>query len=91
MSLQAKKMVLYVLMVVGVLCALLYPAVPGGAIVWYLSALLGLLAVFFVLLAAWWRCPHCERHLGRLDDQAFCPYCGKPLYTTENDNGGKVE
>lgn len=90
MSLQTKKILLYVLMAAGVLCALLYPTLPDKAVAWYLPVLLGLLAVFFVLLAVWWRCPHCERHLGRLGDQEFCPYCGKPLNTAETNNGGKV-
>lgn len=38
------------------------------------------LVVQTVLFLIWWRCPHCNKHLGRyIKDFNYCPYCGKEL------------
>lgn len=39
----------------------------------------GCLVALCVLILRFWRCPHCDRSLGRLSDLKYCPYCGKSL------------
>ena len=37
------------------------------------------LGALCVLMLRFWRCPHCDRFLGRLNDLKYCPYCGEKL------------
>lgn len=59
-------------------------AVVGST--WKLLMILcvGCLAAVCVLMLRFWRCPHCDRSLGRLSDLKYCPYCGKSI--DEEDN-----
>lgn len=40
---------------------------------------LGGIGTVYCILMIFWRCPHCDRHLGRLSDMKYCPHCGKSL------------
>lgn len=44
-----------------------------------MSLCTGCFVAAVVLMLLYWRCPHCDRSLGRLSDLKYCPYCGKSL------------
>lgn len=60
-----------VLAVLGLLCLRL----PGGH--WLVWLALGGLVWVLVETFRHWRCPRCERLLGKKLDPAACPYCGQ--------------
>ncbi len=38
------------------------------------------LVIWIILFIVWWRCPHCNKHLGlSTRDINYCPLCGKEL------------
>ena len=48
---------------------------------WVLAVIsLGLCVAIVAVSLAFWRCPHCGAHPGRVDGKPkFCPNCGKRL------------
>ena len=47
---------------------------------WLLYGFMILMGTCFACLLLFWRCPHCGRHLGRMDNAKFCKHCGEKLY-----------
>ena len=61
------SLVLIVLILVGIRA----PYVVGPLIL--------LLVVYTILQKGWWRCPHCNKHLGKFGLPEICPHCGEEL------------
>lgn len=46
----------------------------------FVFILIGFLAAEGVLIAIFWRCPHCKESLGRFGTVTdYCPHCGEKL------------
>lgn len=77
MDLRRKRKILWVsLWALAALVAL-------GALLeksWLIVAAVAAVLVWLVLELSWWRCPHCGKFLGHLDQKTYCPYCGESLY-----------
>lgn len=79
---KARK-ICYILLAVTVLLMMMGLARKWNDVIALLVGLGGISA-FYVILLAFWRCPHCGESLGRLSDLKYCPYCGKPIDEEEN-------
>ena len=80
MTLKQKKTVLTVMMAISFVLLLLANLLHGlgRTVAWIL--LIASLAMFVLVWAKLWRCPHCGQHLGRMADGAkTCPHCGKSI------------
>lgn len=79
MNLHQKKKLLFVaLIVLFLLAAFLNSLLPKEAAT---SIIVLLFIVYIILHLTWWKCPHCNRSLGRLEhDVTHCKYCGNRLY-----------
>ena len=75
MKLKQVKYLIYALMGGCILMAALFGITNSIVFLW--PTLAFAVALIGVNLA-WWRCPHCGRHLGR-DDSKYCPGCGRRL------------
>lgn len=43
------------------------------------AASLLILGAGVLIWGIFWRCPSCGRHMGRISNGRFCPYCGHEL------------
>ena len=78
MNVQQKKRILFALLIVLLILAYIFTSVFSREIT--LSIIVPLLIGWSVLYGKWWRCPHCNRSLGRLEiGVTHCKYCGKEL------------
>ena len=78
MDIHQKKKVLFVALIVFVILASIFGSIFAKEIA--LAIIVLLLIVWFVLYNKWWKCPHCNRSLGRLEHGVtHCKYCGKEL------------
>ena len=77
---KQKKKMLTVLIVITFVLLILANLLHGlwRIIAW--GAMIFSLAMFAVLWAQIWRCPHCGKHLGRMAESSDrCPHCGEKL------------
>ena len=78
MNIHQKKRILFASLIVLFLLVSILGSVFSKEIA--LSVIIPLLIVWFVLYIKWWKCPHCNRSLGRLEHGVtHCKYCGKEL------------
>ena len=78
MDIHQKKKVLFIALIVLVFLASIFGSVFSKEIA--LAIIIPLLLIWFVLYNKWWKCPHCNRSLGRLEyGVTHCKYCGKEL------------
>ena len=74
---QKKKLLFVVLIILFFATSILYSFFQKEII---LLIIIPVLCVWFVLYIKWWKCPHCNRSLGRLEHGVtHCKYCGKEL------------
>ena len=79
MDINKAKRLIYGLLAVAFLCMAL--AFIGDVLrEWLLYGFMVLIVAFAVCLFLFWRCPHCGKHLGRMDNAEFCKHCGEKLY-----------
>lgn len=75
MNLKKVKYLIYALAVAFVLMIILLGVTKSMVFLWLMLAF----AVAGIAVSlAWWRCPHCGRHLGQNVSQ-YCTYCGEKL------------
>lgn len=74
---KARKLC-FILFAATMLLAMLGAAWKWNEGVVALLGLVGIGAACFVLVV-FWRCPHCDKSLGKLGNLKYCPYCGEKL------------
>lgn len=78
MDIHQKKKILFATLIILLILASLFSSVFSKEIA--LLIIIPLLIIWFVLYNKWWKCPHCNRSLGRLEHGVtHCKYCGKEL------------
>lgn len=80
MSFSTKRVILISILAVYIAVIILFnrflvESIAGNVILFVT------LAIYLVLVIAWWRCPHCKRGLGRTIYLSikYCPHCGEKL------------
>ena len=78
MGIHQKKKILFAALLILLILASIFGGVFSKEIA--LSIIIPLLIIWVVLYTNWWKCPHCNRSLGRLElGVTHCKYCGKEL------------
>lgn len=68
-----------ILIVLCVLVVILFFAAgeTGKVLLAYIAFALAVIGV--ILMFMFWRCPYCNRYLGRSYGKKYCPHCGRKL------------
>lgn len=75
MKLGKVKTIAYIM--IGVICVLLFAMAMTGVVAFGFIASAAVIATA-IFERRFWRCPYCDKFLGRLDDKAkYCRHCGK--------------
>ena len=77
---RKKKNILVICMVILLVMALLVNVVSESTKPFVMTVTFIFFAFYMIVFFSMWRCPHCDRFLGRLDSATHCKYCGKELY-----------
>lgn len=77
MDLRRKGKILWVSLCVLAALAMLSALLE---MMWLVAVAAAAMLAWLVLELSWWRCPHCGKFLGHLDQKTYCPYCGESLY-----------
>ncbi len=83
MNMRKKKNIFTVCIVAILLIAFSVYLVPDAIKPFFMAVSIISVTIFMIVFFAMWRCPHCGRSLGRLDNATHCKYCGKKLYENE--------
>ncbi len=74
---QRKKVLFVALIILFFATSILYSFFQKEIV---LLIIIPMLCIWFVLYNKWWRCPHCNKSLGRLEYKVtHCKYCGNKL------------
>lgn len=76
MKLKITKAVLYLL---AAAVAVLFILQVGRGGTPLLMAACGVLVLYLIVYALFWRCPHCGKHLGKDLNVRKCRHCGEKL------------
>lgn len=78
LNIDQKKRILFLAVIMLLLLSSIVGSVFSKEIA--LLIIVPLLGVWFVLYKKWWKCPHCNKSLGRLErGVTHCKYCGNKL------------
>ena len=79
LKLKTVKAVCYTLLGIGIAIALTIQLVPEEFIAVPGWIFVGIMAVLSIFVGKFWRCPSCNKHLGKLGKYQFCSQCGSKL------------